>query len=94
MSTARLPEDRQQRQNAIMEENRKIRQLRRLIDITCVLLAHSSISLLEACGLIRHAKEQALELFPDKESTFELLYRRRLARVLEERISNSQEFMN
>ena len=81
-------------EKALQEETRKVVRLRKLVDLTCLMLAAPSLSLFEACSLIHHAKEQALQLFPDKESTFGMLYRRRLARIVEERLGNSMTFLN
>jgi len=85
------PED---RRRELLAEQQKLTQLRRLIDVTCALLAQPQISFLEACALIRQAKAQALQLFPDKEETFELLYRRRFARIVAERMQFTPEFRN
>jgi hypothetical protein len=78
----------------LREENRKIARVRRLIDVTCALAGHPSVSLLEACALMRYAKSQTLQLFPDGEATFELLYRSRFTRIVNERLRSSPEYSN
>jgi len=81
-------------QRELLIEQQKITQLRRIIDVTCALLGQSHVSFLEACGLIREAKALALQLFPDKEETFELLYRRRFARIIAERMQLTPGLLN
>ncbi len=65
-----------------------------MIDVTCALLAQPQTSFLEACALMRQARAQALQLFPGKEETFELLYRSRFIRILSERMQFTPEFCN
>lgn len=65
-----------------------------MIDVTCAVIAQRQTSLLEACALIRQARGHALQLFPGKEETFELLYRSRFARILAERMQLTPEFCN
>jgi hypothetical protein len=68
-----------------IEEERKVRQLQRVVDFTCCVLCQQAISIEEAQGLIRGVKKMALRLFPDKEQTFELIYGSRFRRILTER---------
>ena len=68
-----------------MEEEKKVRQLRRLMDFTCCVLCQQSMSIEEAQELIRGVKNMALRLFPDKEPTFDLIYGARLRRILTEK---------
>ncbi len=82
------------RQRELLIEQQKLTQLRRIIDVTCAILSQSHISFLEACGLMREAKALALQLFPDKEDTFELLYRRRFTRIIAERMQRTPGLLN
>ena len=70
---------------ALREEEIKIRRLRRLMDLTGALLCQANLTLTQAQKLIADAKAKALELFPDKEETFDLIYGSRLQRILVER---------
>ena len=66
----------------IEEERRKIRYLRMLVDLTRIILYQGNLSYQEALQLVASTKEAALKLFPDKEETYDLLYRPRFERVL------------
>lgn len=78
----------------LCEEEHKMRRLRHIVDATALVIAQGDISVLEACALARLARRQALTLFPDKESVFDLIYRPRFARIISERLSNSPTWMN
>jgi hypothetical protein len=49
------------------------------------LLWRVDLSLEEAQDVVNHAKLTALQLFPDKEETFDLIYGARFRRVLAEK---------
>jgi hypothetical protein len=78
----------------LLEEERKIRELRCLVDITSMVIAQGNISVLEACTLIRLTRRHVLELFPDKAGVFELIYRPRFARIVQERLKKSPAWLN
>ncbi len=67
------------------EENRKIRFLRFLIDLSIQSIQESDLSLDEALNVVEEAKKAALNLFPGKELAFELIYRPRFQRAIEAR---------
>ncbi len=73
--------------NDALEEERRVRRLRNLVDLTCSILYQSPMSRDEACRMIAGVKKMALELFPDKEETFEMIYGSRFRRILAERFS-------
>ncbi len=77
-------EDEYTREEVQQEEN-KVRQLRRLVDFTCMVLYQQPMSMDEAERLIRGVRKIALNLFPDKEETFDLIYGARFRRILCER---------
>ena len=70
---------------ALLAEERKIRRLRRAMDLAVTLLWQVDLTLTEAQEVVEHAKKTALELFPDKEQTFDLIYGPRFRRVLAEK---------
>jgi hypothetical protein len=72
-------------QNEIIEENRKVRFLRYLVDFSILSIQESDLSIREAEGMVDEVKRAACGLFPGKEGTFELIYRPRLNRVIQER---------
>jgi hypothetical protein len=70
---------------ALLAEERKLRRLRRAMDLAATLLWRVDLSLEEAQDVVNHAKTTALELFPDKEETFDLIYGSRFRRILVEK---------
>src|SRR3972149_5347306 len=69
---------------ALWAEERKLRRLRRAMDVAAILLRQVDLSLEEAQDVVNHAKRTALQLFPDKEETFDLIYRPPFRRMLVE----------
>ena len=66
-------------------ENKKIRRLRFLVDLTCTLLNQTRLSREESWELVEGVRQWALRLFPGKEEAFDLIYRPRFRRIIEER---------
>lgn len=74
------------KQEEIQEENRKIRRLRLMVDMTIQLLYQTrDLTLAEGVQYIANARKFALSLFPGKEREFDLIYKPRFLRVLRER---------
>lgn len=55
------------------------------MDVTAALLWGVNLTLGEAQDIVSHAKNTALQLFPDKEETFDLIYGSRFRRILVEK---------
>lgn len=72
-------------QEALAMEERKVRRLRRAMDVAAALLWRVDLTLEEARDVVGHAKRTALQLFPDKEETFDLIYGWRFRRILTEK---------
>ena len=70
---------------ALQAEETRLKRLRRIMDFTAGLLWQADLTLSEAQKLIADAKEKALELFPDKGETFDLIYGSRFRRILAEK---------
>ena len=70
---------------ALLAEEMRLRRLRRIVDITAALLWQADLTLNEAQKLVAGAKRKALELFPEKGETFDLIYGSRFRRILAER---------
>ncbi len=73
----------------IQEENRRLNYLRFIVDLTMAQLHDDRLSILEAIQLIHSTKKMVLKLFPEKEDAYDLIYKRRFARVLEERLKSN-----
>lgn len=71
------------------EEDRKIRQLRFVVDLVCSILYKEDLTFEEAQKMIAGARSFALHLFPKKEQTFDLIYGARFRRILVEKFSLS-----
>ena len=69
---------------AVAAEARQVRQLRMVVDLTAAVLMQGRLSRREAEDLVAATRRRALELFPDKEETYELILAPRFARLLDE----------
>jgi len=69
----------------IREENREIRYLRFLVDLSILSIQQDDLLLEEALERIEDVKRAACSLFPGKEEAFELIYRPRFKRAIKER---------
>jgi hypothetical protein len=70
----------------IAHENRMLRRLRFLVDLTFATIAQDeSLTLDEAWDHVRALKGAAVAMFPGKEATFDLIYLPRFSRLLKER---------
>ncbi len=67
------------------EENRKIRYLRLLVDLSILSIQQDDLFIEEALDRVEDVKRAACSLFPGKEEAFELIYRPRFKRIIEER---------
>lgn len=70
---------------SLLAEERKLRRLRRAMDVAAVLLWRVDLTFEEARDVVNHAKHTALQLFPDKEETYDLIYGSRFRRILVEK---------
>ncbi|MBU2550136.1 MAG: hypothetical protein KKB20_17135 [Proteobacteria bacterium] len=70
---------------AIAEENRRIRELQRTVDLALFYIRVADLGPEEATDLVARVKAKALLLFPGKEQTFDLIYLPRFRRVLTRR---------
>ncbi len=71
--------------HAVREENRRVRFLRFLVDLSLVSIQQEELSRDKAERVVEDVKQAACNLFPGKEETFELIYRPRFQRVIQER---------
>ena len=73
----------------IADEQRKMRKLRIIVDLTAAILYQGEHSQVEAFSIIAAAKKSVLELFPDKAETFDLIYKPRFERIIKERLQSN-----
>lgn len=69
----------------IWEEARKVRKLQIVMDMVTSALRQEDMPVEAASELVAATRKFALNLFPDKGHTFDLIYRPRLQRILSEK---------
>ena len=74
----------------IDQENRKIRFLRFLVDLSIASIQQDDLSFDEALKIVEDVKQAACNFFPGKEETFELIYRPRFQRIIHERFGQQK----
>lgn len=68
------------------DEERRMRRLRFIVDLAqAVLMQQHDLTMREAFDIMRDTKKAALNLFPDKESVYELVYAPRFKKIVVER---------
>jgi hypothetical protein len=73
-------------QEKLMEEERKMRRLRFIVDLAqAILIQQNDLTLREAFNIMQDTKKAALNLFPDKESVYELVYTPKFRKIISER---------
>jgi hypothetical protein len=71
---------------ALRDEEKRIRMLKFVVDLNlAVLMQQADLTLREAFELMKSTKQAALNLFPDKEQVYELIYAPRFRRIIRER---------
>jgi len=68
----------------ILEERRKLRRLRTIVDLVTAILYQGNLSIPEMLELIEATRRQILAMFPDKEEAYNLIYKPRFERILKE----------
>lgn len=69
----------------IREESRRVRRLQIMVSLVMNVISQGNLSLEEASELVASTKRAALNLFPDKEMTYDLIYKPRLQRLMVEK---------
>lgn len=73
-------------QNEHMEEARKIRRLQVMISMVMSVISQDpDLTVEEASEMAANARRAALSMFPGKELAFDILYKPRLQRLMNER---------
>src|SRR5262245_31488257 len=80
----------EQDSDARAEENRRYRRLQTIVALASASLTQDpDLTPEQGVEVILWARAQACALFPGKEETFDLIYRPRLVRILEERFGSA-----
>lgn len=72
-----------------LEEEKKLRRLRFVVDFALKFIATQEIPHDEALKIVEGVRRQALKLFPGKEEAFEIIYVPRFRRVLNKKYQRS-----
>ncbi len=68
------------------DENRKIRRLQIMMNmVMSVISQDTGLTVEEASELVANTKRAALAMFPDKEFAYDIIYKPRLQRLMNER---------
>ncbi len=76
--------DAEEHARAVAAELKAARRLRMVVDLTTAVLVQGRLSRAEAEEIVAAARKHALELFPGKESTYEIVLAPRFARLMDE----------
>lgn len=80
-----MPVERVIKRQELLEEEERLKRLRLIVDSASDKLQHSDLTWDDARRIIEQTKESVLELFPDKEGLFDLIYKPRFYRIIESR---------
>lgn len=69
----------------ILAEARKVRRLQVVVDLVMNVIRQSDLPAEEASELVAATRRFALNLFPDKAHTYDLIYQSRFRRLLAEK---------
>jgi hypothetical protein len=73
-----------ERSQAVAEEQARARRLRVIVDLTTAVLMQGRLTRDEARDLVSAVRQRALELFPDKGDTYDLILAPRFERLIRE----------
>jgi hypothetical protein len=68
----------------ILDESRRVRRLQVLVNLVTSVIAQGNLPIEEASQLVASTKTAALKMFPDKEFAYDLIYKPRLQRLMQE----------
>jgi hypothetical protein len=86
MGTQSWADQESTRPNEHEEESRKIRRLQMMMSMVMSVIGQDpDLTIEEASEMAANAKRAALAMFPDKELAYDLIYKPRLQRLMNER---------
>ncbi len=86
MGTQRWADQESNRPNEREDEARKIRRLQMMMSMVMSVIGQDpDLTVEEASEMAANAKRAALAMFPDKELAYDLIYKPRLQRLMNER---------
>ena len=69
-------------QEAVAEETRRLRRLQLTVRLVMNVISQGNLPFEEASGMVAATRRVALDLFPGKQGTYDLIYQPRLQRLL------------
>jgi hypothetical protein len=72
-------------QAEIQEESRMVRRLQIVVNLVMSVIRQSDMPVEEALELVANTRRFALQLFPDKGFTYDLIYQSRFRRLISEK---------
>jgi len=86
MDTPESRREEPQTQAEVEDENRRIRRLQIMMSmVMSVIRQDPSLTIEQASELVANTTRAALALFPDKDFTYDIIYKPRLQRLMRER---------
>ncbi len=85
------PEDPAPSVEALREEDRRIRHLQVAVSLALNVIAQTDMEAARAWEMVWATRRMALQLVPGKELAFDLIYRPRFLRLLDERFPGNGE---
>jgi hypothetical protein len=73
----------------LLEEEKKLRRLRFIVDFALEYLRSQDVSHDEAIAVVEGVKKHALKLFPGKDEAFDIIYMPRFKRLLNEKFKRA-----
>jgi len=73
----------------IKEENRKMKRVRFIVDLTVALLQQGDLTVMQSLKLVKQTKKFVLSQFPDKGETYDLIYKPRFDRIIRESMAKN-----
>jgi hypothetical protein len=73
----------------LVEEEKKLRRLRFIVDFSMKYIQTQSLSHDEALKIVEGVRKHTLKLFPGKEEAFDIIYAPRFKRLLNEKFKRS-----
>jgi len=74
-------------EDPLKREEKNMRRLRFIVNITQAVLTQSDLTLQEALDLTENTRKAVLNLFPGKDFVYDLIYTPRFRRIIEERFT-------
>jgi hypothetical protein len=76
-------------EDELLEEEKKLRRLRFIVDFALEYIRTQHITHEEAISVVEGIRRHALKLFPGKEEAFDIIYAPRFKRLLNEKFKRS-----